>query len=143
MEKLSKSTSASRAPSIGDDNIHSRNNSNNTQQSPNLTLTRIGNDSNNNSAAATAATTTTTTINNNSTSSIAAVAQQLQQQQQQQRLSPPQLESQLDNERGGGEEYEILCNEMVLPLTMTLAAVRQFVWKQSSELVMHYRRKRI
>ncbi|XP_006457085.1 hypothetical protein AGABI2DRAFT_229354 [Agaricus bisporus var. bisporus H97] len=83
MEKLSKSTSASRAPSIGDDNIHSRNNSNNTQQSPNLTLTRIG------------------------------------------------------------EEYEILCNEMVLPLTMTLAAVRQFVWKQSSELVMHYRRKRI
>ncbi|EKM77209.1 hypothetical protein AGABI1DRAFT_77625, partial [Agaricus bisporus var. burnettii JB137-S8] len=56
MDKLSKSTSASRAPSIGDDNIHSRNNSNNTQQSPNLTLTRIGNDSNNNSAAATAAT---------------------------------------------------------------------------------------
>lgn len=139
MEKLSKSTSASRAPSIGDDNIHLRNNSNNTQQSPNLTLTRIGNDNNNNSASATA-TATATTINNNSTSSIAAVAQQLQQQQ---RLSPPQLESQLDNERGGGEEYEILCNEMVLPLTMTLAAVRQFVWKQSSELVMHYRRKRI
>jgi WD repeat-containing protein 48 len=37
--------------------------------------------------------------------------------------------------------YEILCNDLVLPYDMTLAAIRQFVWKQSSELVMHYRRK--
>lgn len=37
--------------------------------------------------------------------------------------------------------YEILCNDQVLPLEMTLAAVRQFVWRQSGELVMHYRRK--
>jgi Domain of unknown function (DUF3337) len=37
--------------------------------------------------------------------------------------------------------YEILCNDIVLPLDMTLAAVRQFVWRQSSELTMHYRRK--
>ncbi|KAI9069649.1 hypothetical protein FKP32DRAFT_1640619 [Trametes sanguinea] len=41
------------------------------------------------------------------------------------------------------EQYEILCNDMVLPLDMTLAAVRQFVWRQSAELVMHYRRKRV
>jgi len=40
------------------------------------------------------------------------------------------------------DEYEILCNEALLPLGMTLAAVRQYVWRQSAELVMHYRRKR-
>ncbi|KAI0740004.1 hypothetical protein C8Q80DRAFT_1111397 [Daedaleopsis nitida] len=40
------------------------------------------------------------------------------------------------------EQYEILCNDVVLPLDMTLAAVRQYVWRrQSAELVMHYRRK--
>ena len=37
--------------------------------------------------------------------------------------------------------YEILCNEQVLPLDMTLAAVRQFIWRQAAELVMYYRRK--
>jgi WD repeat-containing protein 48 len=37
--------------------------------------------------------------------------------------------------------FEILCNDVVLPLDITLAAVRQFVWRQSSELVMYYRRK--
>ena len=39
------------------------------------------------------------------------------------------------------DQFEILCHEVVLPLDMTLAAVRQFVWRQSSELTMHYRRK--
>ncbi|KAK7696520.1 hypothetical protein QCA50_001178 [Cerrena zonata] len=39
------------------------------------------------------------------------------------------------------ESFEILCNDMVLPLDMTLAAVRQFVWRSSGELVMHYRRR--
>ena len=39
------------------------------------------------------------------------------------------------------EQYEILCNDALLPLDMTLAAVRQFVWRQSAELVMHYRRR--
>ncbi|KZV64544.1 hypothetical protein PENSPDRAFT_639534 [Peniophora sp. CONT] len=49
---------------------------------------------------------------------------------------------------GGGnggspeESWEILCVDKVLPLDMTLAAVRQFVWRQSGELVMHYRRRR-
>lgn len=38
--------------------------------------------------------------------------------------------------------YEILCNDTLLPYEMTLAAVRQFVWRQGSELVMHYRRRR-
>ncbi|KAJ3500729.1 hypothetical protein NLJ89_g9660 [Agrocybe chaxingu] len=38
--------------------------------------------------------------------------------------------------------YEILCNETLLSLEMTLAAVRQYIWKQSAELVLHYRRKR-
>ncbi|KAF9227880.1 WD40 repeat-like protein [Gyrodon lividus] len=41
------------------------------------------------------------------------------------------------------ENYEILCNDSVLSLDMTLAAVRQYLWKQSSELIMYYRlRKR-
>ncbi|KAF5335676.1 hypothetical protein D9611_009691 [Ephemerocybe angulata] len=39
------------------------------------------------------------------------------------------------------DQYEILCSEALLPLDMTLAAVRQYVWRQSGELVMHYRRK--
>ena len=30
---------------------------------------------------------------------------------------------------------------MLLPLDMTLASVRQFVWRNTTELVMHYRRK--
>jgi WD repeat-containing protein 48 len=38
--------------------------------------------------------------------------------------------------------YEILCNDTLLPYEMTLAAVRQFVWRQGTELVMYYRRKR-
>ncbi|KAF9269053.1 WD40 repeat-like protein [Marasmius fiardii PR-910] len=38
--------------------------------------------------------------------------------------------------------YEILCNEVVLPLNMTLAAVRQYVWRQAGELTMHYRLKK-
>ncbi|KAI6005914.1 hypothetical protein EDD15DRAFT_2154574 [Pisolithus albus] len=41
------------------------------------------------------------------------------------------------------EVYEILCNDSVLPLDMTLGAVRHYFWRQTSELVMHYRlRKR-
>ncbi|THH15451.1 hypothetical protein EW146_g5015 [Bondarzewia mesenterica] len=40
------------------------------------------------------------------------------------------------------ETWEILCNDVVLPLDMTLAAVRQFIWRQSAELTMHYRRRR-
>jgi len=38
--------------------------------------------------------------------------------------------------------YEILCNDQVISPDMTLAAVRQYVWRQSGELVMHYRKKR-
>ena len=39
--------------------------------------------------------------------------------------------------------YQILCNDVVLPLDMTLAAVRQFIWRQSTELIMYYRRKAV
>ncbi|KAG5647852.1 hypothetical protein DXG03_007776 [Asterophora parasitica] len=39
------------------------------------------------------------------------------------------------------DEYEILCNDVVLHLGMSLLAVRQYVWRQSTELVMYYRRK--
>ena len=47
-----------------------------------------------------------------------------------------------DSKPRADEQYEILCNDVVLPLDMTLAAVRQYVWRrQSAELVMHYRRK--
>jgi WD repeat-containing protein 48 len=37
--------------------------------------------------------------------------------------------------------YEILCNDVVLPLDMTLAAVHQFVWKQAATLILHYRKR--
>ncbi|KAF4578770.1 hypothetical protein EYR36_000577 [Pleurotus pulmonarius] len=37
--------------------------------------------------------------------------------------------------------YEILCNDVLLPLDMCIAAVRQYVWRQAGELVMHYRKK--
>ncbi|EAU81628.2 hypothetical protein CC1G_02644 [Coprinopsis cinerea okayama7 len=56
-----------------------------------------------------------------------------QQQQQHQGNRSPRLRP--------DEQYEILCNEAVLPVDMTLAAVRQYVWRQSAELVMYYRRK--
>ncbi|KAG8753415.1 hypothetical protein FRC12_011551 [Ceratobasidium sp. 428] len=42
---------------------------------------------------------------------------------------------------GVEREYEILCNEQVLNIGATLAAVRQYVWRNSGELVMHYRVK--
>ncbi|CAE6446138.1 unnamed protein product [Rhizoctonia solani] len=41
----------------------------------------------------------------------------------------------------GDREYEVLCNEQVLSIGMTLAAVRQYVWRNAGELVMHYRIK--
>jgi len=41
----------------------------------------------------------------------------------------------------GEDMFEILCNDVVLPLDMSLAAVRQYVWRQGGELIMHYRRK--
>jgi len=46
-----------------------------------------------------------------------------------------------ENRPRAEEMFEILCNDVVLPLDMTLAAVRQFIWRQSAELVMHYRRR--
>ena len=48
-----------------------------------------------------------------------------------------------DSRPRADELYEILCNGAVLPLDMTLAAVRQYIWRQSGELVMHYRRKAV
>ena len=50
---------------------------------------------------------------------------------------------QVASQPSADDPYEILCNDMLLPYEMTLAAVRQFVWRQGSELVMYYRRKRI
>ncbi|KAF9552075.1 WD40 repeat-like protein [Agrocybe pediades] len=41
------------------------------------------------------------------------------------------------------DEFEILCNDTLLPLGMSLAAVRMYVWRQTTELVMHYRRKKV
>ncbi|KAI0052794.1 WD40 repeat-like protein [Auriscalpium vulgare] len=40
------------------------------------------------------------------------------------------------------DAWEILCNDQLLPLDMTLAAVRQYAWRQAGELTMHYRRRR-
>ncbi|KAI0027988.1 hypothetical protein K488DRAFT_15837, partial [Vararia minispora EC-137] len=40
--------------------------------------------------------------------------------------------------RKAEEVWEILCNDVILPLNMTLAVIRQYVWKQTAELTMHY-----
>jgi len=37
--------------------------------------------------------------------------------------------------------YELLCNGVLIPNDMTLAAVKQFMWRQGGELVMEYRRR--
>ncbi|KAE9411423.1 WD40 repeat-like protein [Gymnopus androsaceus JB14] len=37
--------------------------------------------------------------------------------------------------------YEILCNDTLLPLDMSLAAVRHYIWRQPSELTLYYRLK--
>ncbi|KAG1750625.1 uncharacterized protein EDB91DRAFT_1108492 [Suillus paluster] len=56
--------------------------------------------------------------------------------------SPAHDGSQHSQDRARGEDlYEILCNDSVLPLDMTLAAVRHYFWRQAGELVMHYRSK--
>jgi WD repeat-containing protein 48 len=38
--------------------------------------------------------------------------------------------------------WEISCNATVLPPNVTLAVVWQYVWRQSGEVVLDYRRKR-
>lgn len=37
--------------------------------------------------------------------------------------------------------YELLCHGVLIPNDMTLATVKQFMWRQGGELVMEYRRK--
>jgi len=37
--------------------------------------------------------------------------------------------------------YELLCNDVVLPLNMTLASIRHYVWRSSAELLLCYRKK--
>ena len=37
--------------------------------------------------------------------------------------------------------YELLCNDVVLPLNMTLATIRHYVWRSSAEVLLHYRKK--
>ena len=56
-------------------------------------------------------------------------------------FSDPQETSQRSHRPRAEDEYEILCNETLLPLGMSLAAIRQYVWKQGTELVLYYRRK--
>ena len=41
-----------------------------------------------------------------------------------------------------GDLWEILCNDIVLPPKIMLAVVQQYVWRQSGEVVLYYRRKR-
>lgn len=56
-------------------------------------------------------------------------------------LSSGRARSESDPRPKPEDLYEILCNDAILPLDMTLAAVRQFVWRSSAELVMYYRKK--
>ncbi|KAF8321362.1 hypothetical protein DL93DRAFT_2093982 [Clavulina sp. PMI_390] len=48
-----------------------------------------------------------------------------------------------EQHRHAANEFEILCNDTVLPFNMTLAAVRHYVWRQSGELAMQYRKKAV
>ncbi|KAJ4467946.1 hypothetical protein C8J55DRAFT_438077 [Lentinula edodes] len=54
------------------------------------------------------------------------------------------IESQhLHGQRPTAEDlYEILCNDVLLPLDMSLATVRHYVWRQPTELTLYYRLKR-
>lgn len=55
---------------------------------------------------------------------------------------PSSSSSRRSSSRVRGEDgYEILCGETVLPLDMSLATVRQYVWRQGGELTMYYRRR--
>ena len=54
--------------------------------------------------------------------------------------SPPNSPSKPRGPRAE-DVYEILCNDTVLPLDMTLAAVRQYIWRQAVELTLYYRRR--
>lgn len=37
--------------------------------------------------------------------------------------------------------YEIVCNNVLLPIGMTLVTVKYYVWRQSTDMTMYYRRK--
>lgn len=55
----------------------------------------------------------------------------------------PPFRSPQNSSRPHAEEiYELLSNDTVLPLGMTLGAVRQYVWRSNTELVLVYRRKK-
>ncbi|KAI0074894.1 WD40 repeat-like protein [Panus rudis PR-1116 ss-1] len=57
---------------------------------------------------------------------------------------PVTLVNRIADSRPPPEElFEIICNDTVLPLNMTLAAVRQYVWRQSGELIMYYRKRHV
>jgi len=62
----------------------------------------------------------------------AAVVVSLQEQKPTRPHPPPRPE----------DVWEIVCNDTVLPPNVTLAVVRQYIWRQSGEVVLHYRRKR-
>jgi len=62
-------------------------------------------------------------------------------QSSEQMKSIPSSPSATERHRRTADEFEILCNNVVLPNNMSLAAVRHYVWRQSGELVMQYRRK--
>jgi Domain of unknown function (DUF3337) len=51
------------------------------------------------------------------------------------------IEEEKAAEKRPEELYELLCNGVLLPNEMTLAAVRQHKWKGTGELVMEYRRR--
>jgi hypothetical protein len=50
------------------------------------------------------------------------------------------IEEEKAAEKKPEELYELLCNGVLLPNEMTLAAVKQYRWKGAGELLMEYRR---
>ncbi|KAJ7155376.1 hypothetical protein C8R43DRAFT_1234971 [Mycena crocata] len=75
----------------------------------------------------------------NTTQSKLTASRFLRVQEKLEKIDPPPL----DAPRPRAEDlYEILCNDVVLPLDMSIAAVRQYVWRQGTELTMCYRRNR-
>ncbi|KAI9438924.1 WD40 repeat-like protein [Lactarius indigo] len=57
-------------------------------------------------------------------------------------LSPTPIAHEHQHHPPPEDIWEIVCIDTVLPINMTLAAVRQYVWRQSGEVVLYYRRRR-
>ena len=49
----------------------------------------------------------------------------------------------LDNgdAEGDAPDIEILCNDQILPTMMSLATVKQYIWRKSDDIILHFRKR--